>query len=328
MPRLKMKTIFKILFAPLLWLLQGCSPLGNPVNEELSDNHYYDTSKTKVIYSPMGNWFAVGKTEMDADVESFEVMNRYFGKDKNRIYFEAYAAEDSTLDFSSFYVKNEDYLENLGFDDNHVFAFEKVLKNKEYQIKVISIESADPKTYRRTTWDWAKDGKHHFYRNTKIDADYNTFEVLNDYFAKDSTQTFSRQNQNFKPFLANLESFKILENSSHGIDEKFVYWLAFFTKDKPLVMIPHNGLAEVDYLNRYFLRVADTIYYDGATMPNIDAKSFQVINELYTKDANFVYYKNQIIEDADVETFGFSNDGMGIHDKNGSYRDGKLITKN
>ena len=63
-------------------------------------------------------------------------------------------------------------------------------------------------------------------------------------------------------------------------------------------------------------------------MPSIDTKSFEVINELYTKDFNHVYYKNEVIEGADVETFGFSNDALGIHDKNGSYRDGKLIPKN
>jgi len=323
-----MKTIFKTLFAPVLWLLQSCSPLGSHVDKELSDNHYYNNSKTKIIYSSMGNWFELGKTEMEADVKSFEVFNRFLSKDKDRIYFKEYPAGDGETDLSSFYVKKGDYLDNVGFDKNHVFNFEKIHKNEADYIEVSVVENADPKTYHRIDWDWAKDGKHHFFRNQKIDADYNTFKVLNDYFGKDSTRTFVRLNQNFEPFLADIKSFKILENSSHGIDEKFVYWLAFFTENKPLITIPHTGFTDVDYLNRYFLKIVDTIYYDGIEMPKIDANSFQVINELYTKDVNFVYYKNQIVKGADVETFTFSNDGSGIHDKNGRYRDGNFITEN
>ena len=130
MPRLKMKTIFKTLFAPVLWLLQSCSPLGSHVDKELSDNHYYNNSKTKIIYSSMGNWFELGKTEMEADVKSFEVFNRFLSKDKDRIYFKEYPAGDGETDLSSFYVKREIILIMLALTKIMFLTLKKSIRTK------------------------------------------------------------------------------------------------------------------------------------------------------------------------------------------------------
>ena len=76
-----MKALFRILFAPLIWLAQACSPLGNHVEKDVSDSFYYNKSKTDVIYSPMGNWFELESTKIGADVESFKVLGRHLAKD-------------------------------------------------------------------------------------------------------------------------------------------------------------------------------------------------------------------------------------------------------
>ena len=112
-----MKNILKIIFAPLLWIFYACSPLGEPVDEEKSNNHYYNNSKSKIQYSPNGNWFEIQNTTMKADVESFQVFNRKLSRDKENLFFEAYKVKDHSINLSTFYVKEGDYMGNLGFDE-------------------------------------------------------------------------------------------------------------------------------------------------------------------------------------------------------------------
>ena len=58
------KTILKAAVVPFLCLLHACNPLGEPVNEILSRNHYYSPSKDDIIYSRDGNWLKYGKQRM------------------------------------------------------------------------------------------------------------------------------------------------------------------------------------------------------------------------------------------------------------------------
>jgi len=328
MYKLQMKTIFKILAAPFLWLLQSCSPLGTPVDEEKSNSHYYNTSKSQIRYSPMGNWFELGNSAMKADVESFEVFNRWLSKDKDHLFFESHIVENSTIDLATFHVKKGDYMGFTGFDKNFVYSFDKVFKNKSHKGVATKIEGADPKTFKRTTFQWGNDGKYHFYQDSRLNADFHSFEVLNDYFAKDKHRIFSRNNDKFEPLSAFVDSFQILDESAHGIDEQQLYWKPFF-KNK------HMGLITISYekgnresiklLSRSFLQIGDSIYYDGLIRTDIDTISFEVIDHSYSKDANYVYYEGQIIEGADPMSFKKMENSYRYHDKNGTYHEGKRV---
>ncbi len=327
MYRPKMSTIFKVLFAPLLWLFNSCSQLGEPVDKAISDNHYYDRSKSDIRYSPMGNSFELGNTPMNAHVASFEVLSPVISRDINRIYFEANPVENLEVDLNSFHVKNVGYMSAIALDKDYVYGFEKFLENQKEKARAIIIKDADPKTYLQTNWDWAEDGTHHFFKHHIINADYDSFEVLSDYFAKDSARMFIRRNNRFEAFKADIPSFKILKGNGHGIDHTNVYWLPFFTENAHYpITLPYENEDQVEYLNRYFLRIADTIYYDGIPMPEIDAPSFVAVGHEYGKDVNHAYYENQIIPDADVASFEDDKES-GIMDKNGRYRNGKLIPK-
>ena len=325
MRRSQMKTLFKILFTPLLWLLNSCSPLGNPVDIEKSNNHYYDNSKSQIRYSRMGNWFELGNTQIKADVQSFQVLNKWLSRDKDHIFFEAHPVENLKIDANEFYIKNEDYMTNLGFDNEHVYAFETAYKNKKtYSIAKV-IENANPKTFMRTGWSWANDKKNHFYGTQKLDTDFDSFEILNDYFAKDSIRGFVRNAKIFEPFEADTPTLHILDESSHGIDKNNVYWITFFTKKGPyLLTIPYTDASKVKFLNRYFLQIDNRIYFDGVFRKDIDTQSFEIINLSYAKDAAHVYYKGQPIEGADAASFKQMEGSYKYQDKNGIYHEGEL----
>ena len=317
-----------MLLAPLLWFLHSCSPLGEPVDAAKSNNHYYNHDKSQIRYSPMGNWFELGNSAMKADINSFEVLNRWLSKDKNHLFYEAYEVKNAKIDRSTFTVKEKDYMTNIGFDKDYVYAFRKVFKNKSHHGVVKIIEYADPKTYERTDWDWANDGKHHFYRDNRIDADFASFKTINDYFAKDDYKAYVRNDTLFAAFDADNTTLQILDKSAHSIDNKNVYWLPFFTKNSPnLLTIPYENEAEVRMLNRFFLRIANTIYFDGVARKDIDATSFEIIDHSYAKDAAHVYYRDKVIPNADAASFKRLEGSYKYTDKNGVYHDGKLEEK-
>lgn len=97
-------------------LFVACNPFRGPVNKTLSDSYYYNRLKNAIHYSPMGNWFALGNTKMAANVETFEVLDRDFGKDKDKIY---YKDKDITheADYATFRA-----LDGKGYDKDHVYV--------------------------------------------------------------------------------------------------------------------------------------------------------------------------------------------------------------
>lgn len=54
------------------------------------DNPNYYRENFTISYSPLGNWFAVGQTNLpDVSYLSFQVVGEYYGKDKRQVYYEA-----------------------------------------------------------------------------------------------------------------------------------------------------------------------------------------------------------------------------------------------
>ena len=322
----KIKTVSKILIATFIWLLNSCSPLGEPVDTKKSDNHYYNKSKSDIQYSPMGNWFEIQNTAMNADVESFEVLSRHLSRDKNRFYFEAYAITNPSFDINSVYLKEGDYMSYTAFDKNNVYTF-----NKEYidndTIAYIGIatiiEKANPLKFERTDSQWAKDGTYHFYNDKYIEADYTSFEKINWNFAKDSSLTYVRINDKFISFKGDSRTLKTIEDSHNTIDKENVYWISYDDNNKSkLYTISFTEKNKVFYLNNFMVIVENTVYYNGTIIADADAKSFKALGLHYSKDAKNVYYKNNIIENADTNSFKESKGRY--EDKNGRYQDGKL----
>lgn len=326
-PKLTMKTFFKILCAPLLWLVQACSPLGDSVDEEKSDNHYYNKKKTDIRYSPMGNWFELGNSPMHADVESFEVLTRFISRDKNRAYFKEDAIDSERIDLNSFFVKKGDKMTDMGFDKSQVYVFKKVYGNQKKSPHITVVEGADPVTYTRTDWDWANDGKNHFYRNQLVSVDFDSFRNLTESFSKDKDSTYYHRSGFFRAIDADVNSFKVLHKYYYAQDKHHVFYAVFVEEetDPQLIQIPIKPDEKVTLLNEAYIQVGRQIYA-GATPLPLNTESAEVIGTHYIKDKTSVYYQDRLLEDADAETFGPIGEYQ-IGDKNGPFRAGERLEK-
>ena len=265
----------------------------------------------------------LGRQEMHADVKSFEVLNPFFGRDKNGIYFYANRVENPDLDVSSFYTKTDSLTSHTGFDKAHVYFLETHNRSNE-KVKAKTVADADPETYVDISFDWAKDRSNHFYKGEKIDIAYDSFKILNDYFVRDSSQVFVRVNKNFTLLDCDQASFGLFQDTKHGMDKTFIYWLPFFTpsRNSPIA-VPYMKMEKITYLNNFYLTIASKVYYDGMLMPDVSSENFQLVHNAYAKDDEHVYYKGAILPDADVATFELR--GFLLVDKNGRYEKGRIV---
>ena len=326
-----MKSFLKILFAPLLSILQGCNPLGNAFDEEVSENHYYNNSRTDVIYSPMGNWFELGKAEMGVDMKSFKVLNSVLSKDKDHVYYESYTIKDRDIDIPSFQAKANGYMTNYGFDKNNVYFLETDYKDGEgYAISTI-IQEADPESFQKIDHDWGKDASNYFYRNKVIEVDYSTFRNLHNYFSKDDSTVYMHYNGSFMKISASAPTFTIVDTSDYAYDKNNLYHPSFEKDDAngiQLLTIEHDDIDKIKLYNKHYLLSGGNIYYRGLMIEGATRTSFEVISDRYAKDETTVFFEEKKVEGADVKTFKISDDGLIVYDKHGNYRDGKLFVVN
>jgi len=324
-----MKTIFKILFAPFIWLIHACSPLGSPVDEKISKSHFYNGSKTDVIYSPNGNWFELEASKLQADVSSFEVLSNKFGKDKNRVYYLGGAADDPSIDVKSFLAKEKDWMWHIGLDKNNVYIFNREVEQGQYKVKATIIDEANPSTFLQLNQYFAKDDKNHFFDYKVIDVDYTTFKQVNEFFHIDKNQAYCHTYQFFKAFDVAIDSFKRMDDY-FAYDKTNVYYFVEYMRDtseKKLQIIPYTNFQSIKILNKTHLIVDKKVFYQGVEIKDADADSFTVISEEYAKDKQKVYFTGILIKEADVETFHYSEKVYRYKDKNHIFQQGEVVKK-
>lgn len=273
--------------------------LGDPVDKEISDSYYYSTDGKSMVYSPMGNWFELGKTSFDGDVATFSVLARDYGKDKDHVYYKSKPISNE-VDIKSFVVK-DDY---IPMDKNHVYV---VTDNSSCMDKTKAclkiIEGADPATYKRLNFTFTKDKAHVFCNDTIVSSlDTDSFEVVSDYFSKDKGGVYLHQ------FDAPLKKLPIDPDDLMAIapdiirDSSQVY--IFVGGKTGLINIPFRDSSKIQsFAQRDLLRIDDVIYYQGVPMEGADAETFEIIDGGHFKDKNKVFFWGELIEEADVNTF-------------------------
>lgn len=254
------------------------------------------------------------------DPATFEEIDAAFTKDKNNIYYEDIPMKgidpktfEPFVNYTHVKDKNGIYHFYLFNDD---LVVEKVELSPEIDLKTLQsfenyaeyskdknnvyydfqkIEGADIKTFEPNGFFIGKDKTGVYYKTHKINGiDVNSTEVLENEFYKDKNNIYYRNKklENFKP-----ENFEVISSSLVGQNEDFYY----FTED------------ENDNTKFFLLE-----------NKNVDAETFEVLDEEYTKDKNNVYYKGKILKGADVKTFDIhynkSDNGYKIKDKNKVYK--------
>ena len=253
------------------------------------------------------------KKLQNADFNTFEEIskNEYY-RDKNGVYYydeyegtmtKLKGADPKTFEGISYTLgkdKNAIYKKEnrLSGIDPATFeeidaAFTKDKNNVYYDFQ--KIEGADIKTFEPDGYSIGKDKTGVYYKTHKINGiDVNSTEVLENEFYKDKNNIYYRNKklENFKP-----ENFEVISSSLVGQNEDFYY----FTED------------END--NTKFILLENK---------NVDAETFEVLDEEYTKDKNNAYYKGKILKGVDVKTldiyYNKSDNGYKIKDKNKVYK--------
>ncbi|WP_299606932.1 DKNYY domain-containing protein [uncultured Aquimarina sp.] len=306
------------------------NPFGKEVNKELSDSYYYTRDNEGIIYSPMGNWFELGKDEMQVDMASFQVLGRDYAKDKNHAYFKSKAINND-IDLASFRVQ-------LGYtpmDKDHVY----ILNDNYYHIgqedkKALKIlEGADANTFTQISFDFAKD-KNFVYQNyTKKDSlDVASFQEINSHFCKDynGVYYYSYGDPLRKIEEANINEIVSLTNY-YIRDNRNVYFYVGY-KDTgrfdQVVSIPFKDPESIAFFEDVELIKIDTnVYYRGDVIENADVTTFEEVKHGYTKDKNYVFFLGKIMEGADAKTFKYNSRTYTFSDKNHTYEMGKILKK-
>jgi hypothetical protein len=286
------KYIKKGIIMGILSTLLGCSisGLGDAVDLSKSKNYYYNSSKTKIIYCKGGNWFTLGKTNIEADVKTFKVLNDFIGVDKNFVFYTW--AKQPDINVHKLYVDAEGIIK----DKNHVYY--------GGQNNLIPTKVPDPKKFHKANPQneyynsFYKDDRYYYHGYNRLDVDYNSFEVINKSFAKDKNSVYQL------PILTiniNPNDVQII-NDYYVRDKHSVYYQG----DEGLLTVDIDNFKDLKILEYSVITIGGKVITDGKLFKykNVDTKSFESISHpLYFKDKNHVYYKQEIFDKADAATF-------------------------
>lgn len=305
----------------------------------------------------MGNWFELGYTEMEADPNTFVVLSRDFGKDKQRIFWKGKA---QPVDHKSFRIDEQD----IPKDAIHVYYI------PGYGNELSIVEGANPDTYQvfkleneTYSQQWAKDHQFVFLYGKKVDADGKTFVRINqslavdslylytivyDYnagsgSAEDNTKVIRKKErptgavESINDYYARIGNVIILSNWKNefsqlnfqkidtisALNERNIIVNTVLVSDGKLM--PEVDVTSLEIIDRDFLKDKNAVYYDTEKIREAEPATFSTISEVYAKDQLHVFYKTQLLLNANPASFTV-NYATGIaSDGKLSFKDGVLV---
>lgn len=206
-------------------------------------------------------------------------LSGHFSKDESKVYW--WHLEILDADVHSFNTYDDRY----AYDKNRVYYQGFPLDGDRENLFII--QGADRATFTSLGNGYAKDKNHAYYKGGEIvGADSATFELLGlvgtTLYAKDKDQVYF-QNKTIDGFDA--QTFHILPKSR---------LFSVFMADKSKVAMG---------------KLSETVSEDGEykfevdTIDKADPHSFTVLDELWGKDTEHVFYGTQVVAEADPETF-------------------------
>jgi len=320
--------------------------LGGIANDMTNQDCMWD-NYTGLYAKDKNNIYYNSRTLKNADLNSFEYIERYYAKDRNAVYFAGIKLEDAELNSLEFI--NCDYLK----DKQYVFYGNQ------------KIEGADPDTFVILNDFFRKDKNSVYYENRSpnyeviklANADPDSFSIINPYYSKDKKRVYYKHTDPDSLLItvhtievADADTFKIVDdNEVFAKDNKYAYLhgqvlkgldgpsfdiVGGFYKDKNSVYYGNSKLSGADpktftaFPGQFYGKDANSAYQMASPIFGIDLETFQPLECLgscwLTKDKNNIYYTNKIIENADLDTFHYVSAGYS-KDKYNFYWQGKVI---
>ena len=281
------------------------------------------------------------------DVDTFEVLDDEYSKDKHNIYYDGITLSD--VDMDTFQIIMPNYYAK---DKNSVYSGHKKIKG------------ANPKTIKVLNIAYVKDDKTVFsnfsFSNTLKNADVKSFEALGEYYGKDKNNVYLMGEKIKK---ADVKTFQVISEESfnhYSKDKNNVYLETYiiegadpktfeiikekptYSKDKKYLYYSGKKIDEIrDNLENMSAGVLDIIkngnriYANGNRLDIENPENFKIIKNDYYSNPNIIYGKNnkniyviigngqkirsKIIKDADINSFEIMEIGAYSRDKNNIY---------
>lgn len=281
------------------------------------------------------------------DVDTFEVLDDEYSKDKHNIYYDGVTLSD--VDMDTFQIIMPNYYAK---DKNRVYSRHKKIKG------------ANPKTIKVLNIAYIKDDKTVFsdfsFSNTLKNADVKSFEVLGQYYGKDKNNVYLMGEKIKK---ADVKTFQVISEESfkhYSKDKNNVYLETYiiegadpktfeiikeepsYSKDKKYLYYSGKKIDEIkDNLKIMSAGVLDIIkngnriYANGNRLDIENPENFKIIKNDYYNNPNIIYGKNnkniyviigngqkirsKVIKDADINSFEIMEIGAYSRDKNNIY---------
>ena len=245
----------------------------------------------------------------DADAKTFENLGEdkmkvigYFGKDSKNVYFLGKKLKDvSTKKFEILdekYVKDYKNLYNLKTDSLSFFSIDEIKPKK------VSIDGLDVKSFKvledkkASLTDYYTDKNSVYFHKDDLrkitGADKNSFEILEEYIARDKNNVYSKGEK-----LGNIDikSFKYFEDGL-AKDKNRVFYIE---DNKDITGVDAKTFERMG--ESYYFRDKNNIFglkdynpYDLEMLKNIDRNSFNTLSKEIGKDKNGVYYFGEKID--------------------------------
>ena len=267
------------------------------------------------------NIYYAGTPIYDVDKSTFQIiMPDYYAKDKNNVYSGSDKIKDANPD--TIKILNQVYLK----DDKNVFLnFGQKIKNVDAATFEVMEENAS----------YGKDKNNVYYLGEKLKgADAKSFEIILEpnnlvqMYSKDRNSVFIG---GWKIKEADLKTFERLsETTYYSKDRNNLYYRELkidkFDK-KNLKILYSDGIDVVKNGNRIFAEGEKLNIKSPETFEIILSKYYNVPNLIYGKDDKNVYviskfdetYSTKIIKNADVNSFEVMKNSMYTKDKNNIY---------
>ena len=328
----KVLLVLAVIFISIISIIiygvyQFLNPFGELVDEEISHSYFYTKDKQGIVYSPMGNWFELGKTEMQVDMASFQVLGNYYAKDNNQAYIKAKVIHFD-IDVPSFKVLNGD----IPMDKNHVYVLKDYYASDTKNSFRI-LDDADPSSFVPLNHDFAKDDNFIFRNNEKVtEVEYQSFEIINSEFCKDRYGIYHYRYRKPLQKLDSINSLEVVSLTESCIrDDKNIYFYLDRSKGQvinKIMHIPFKNYNQISFFkDKAMIKVDHKIYYEGIFLEKADALSFEEIRSGYAKDNTHVFYLGEIIPNADPKTFRYDKIDYVFYDKDNIYEGGKATKK-
>ena len=303
---------------------------------------------------------AYAKTKKDLDSATFQEIDSLYSKDKNGVYINGSRKKIEGLDPYTFQVLNDyvkdkngvyyiyDYgdkpkAERIPYMDGNTFEEMDQLYSKDKNniyYKRERIKGVDINTFEKIDeYIYSKDKNNIYYKNIKLEGiDKDTFEkvykLVDDVFVKDKNGIYivesdgnlvpvNDEEVDWKSFVRLVIGTNIYQDKNN----------MYFIKNHKLEKI--ENAPEVDDYNLYiyndrYINKYNTVYYldtDKTTFKKVikaRLNDFRVLDEEYAKGKTDVYFRGQILKEADYSSFDIKYneqiEAYEIRDKNKIYK--------